>query len=38
VWALDIDNLLEIARQDVTRWLTDEGCRLYPHVEACPNS
>jgi WD40 repeat protein len=38
VWALDIDDLLEIARQNVTRSLTEEECRLYLHVEACPNS
>ncbi|MCI0634096.1 MAG: protein kinase [Actinobacteria bacterium] len=37
VWALDIDVLLEIARQNVTRSLTDEECRQYLHVEACPN-
>jgi WD40 repeat protein len=36
VWALDIDDLLEIARQNVTRSLTDEECRQYLHVEACP--
>jgi len=36
VWALDIDVLLEIARQKVTRSLTDEECRQYLHVEACP--
>ena len=27
VWALDVDDLLEIARQSVTRLLTDEECR-----------
>jgi WD40 repeat protein len=36
VWALDIDNLLEIARRNVTRSLTDEECRQYLHVEVCP--
>ncbi len=36
VWALDIDDLLEIARANVTRSLTDEECRLYLHLEACP--
>jgi WD40 repeat protein len=35
VWALDIDDLLEIARQNVTRSLTDEECRQYLHVEVC---
>jgi hypothetical protein len=37
VWALDIDDLLEIARQSVTRLLTDEGCRQFLHMEACPD-
>ena len=36
VWALDIDDLLEIARQNITRSLTDEECRQYLHVESCP--
>jgi WD40 repeat protein len=36
VWALDIDLLLEIARAEVTRSLTDKECRQYLHVEACP--
>ncbi len=35
VWALDIDDLLEIARDEVTRSLTDEECRQYLHVESC---
>ena len=38
VWALDIDDLLEIARSEVTRALTEEECRQYLHVEACPSS
>jgi hypothetical protein len=36
VWALDIDDLLEIAQENVTRSLTDAECRRYLHVEACP--
>jgi WD40 repeat protein len=36
VWALDIADLLEIARQKVTRSLTDEECRQYLHQEPCP--
>jgi WD40 repeat protein len=35
VWALDIDDLLEIARQNVTRSLSDDECRQYLHVAAC---
>ena len=37
VWALDIDDLIEIARQNITRSLTDEECRAYLHVESCPS-
>jgi hypothetical protein len=36
VWALDIDDLLEIARREVTRSLTDAECRQFLHVEVCP--
>jgi WD40 repeat protein len=32
VWALDIDDLLEIARRHVTRSLTDEECHQYLHA------
>jgi WD40 repeat protein/DNA-binding SARP family transcriptional activator len=35
VWALDIDDLLEIARREAGRSLTDEECRQYLHVDAC---
>jgi WD40 repeat protein/DNA-binding SARP family transcriptional activator len=35
IWALDIDDLLEIAGRNVTRTLTDEECRLYLHVDRC---
>jgi WD40 repeat protein/DNA-binding SARP family transcriptional activator/class 3 adenylate cyclase len=35
IWALDIDDLLRIARQKVTRSLTDEECRQYLHVDRC---
>jgi WD40 repeat protein len=35
VWALDVDDLLEIARKEVTRSLTDEECRQYLHVGSC---
>jgi WD40 repeat protein/DNA-binding SARP family transcriptional activator/class 3 adenylate cyclase/tRNA A-37 threonylcarbamoyl transferase component Bud32 len=37
VWALDLDDLLEIARREVTRSLTDEECRQYLHLDACAN-
>ncbi len=35
IWALDIDDLLEIARQEVGRSLTDEECRQYLHMNKC---
>jgi WD40 repeat protein len=37
IWALDIDDLLQIARREVTRSLTDEECRQYLHVDSCPS-
>lgn len=36
IWALDIDDLLEIARREVPRALTDEECRQYLHMDRCP--
>jgi WD40 repeat protein len=36
IWALDIDDLLEIARREVPRTLTDEECRQYLHMDRCP--
>ena len=36
VWALDIGDLLEIARQEVTRTLTDEECRQLPSRRSMP--
>jgi WD40 repeat protein/DNA-binding SARP family transcriptional activator len=38
IWALNLDDLLEIARQQVTRPLTVEECRQYLHVDACPTN
>ena len=35
VWALDLDDLLEIARDQVTRSLTDEECRQFLHLDRC---
>jgi WD40 repeat protein len=35
IWALDIDDLLEIAHREVPRALTDEECRQYLHVDQC---
>jgi WD40 repeat protein len=35
VWALDIDDLLEIARREAGRPLTDAECRQYLHVDRC---
>lgn len=35
VWALDIDDLIGIAQDRLTRSLTDDECRQYLHVERC---
>jgi WD40 repeat protein len=36
VWALDIDLLLEIARERVTRSLSEDECRQFLHLDRCP--
>lgn len=36
IWALDIEDLLEIARREVPRALADEECRQYLHMDRCP--
>jgi WD40 repeat protein len=36
VWALDLDDLIAIATDRLTRPLTDDECRQYLHVERCP--
>jgi WD40 repeat protein len=38
VWAMDVDDLLAIARQSVTRSLTDEECLQYLDAVQCPPS
>ncbi|HSK97555.1 MAG TPA: hypothetical protein VK891_13125 [Euzebyales bacterium] len=35
VWAIDLDDLIAIARGRLTRALTDEECRQYLHVSRC---
>ena len=35
VWALDLDDLIDIARTKVTRELTDDECRQYLHEAGC---
>lgn len=35
VWAMDIDDLLRIGRENVTRELTTEECRQYLRTETC---
>jgi WD40 repeat protein/DNA-binding SARP family transcriptional activator/serine/threonine protein kinase len=37
VWALDLDDLIAIAQDKVTRELTEEECRQYLHLDACPS-
>lgn len=36
VWALDLDDLITIAKRDVSRTLTVDECRQYLHVPRCP--
>jgi WD40 repeat protein len=36
IWALDIDDLLDIARREAGRSLTVQECREYLHVDRCP--
>ncbi len=36
VWALDLDDLIEIAEREVTRTLTEQECRQYLHRGALP--
>jgi WD40 repeat protein len=37
VWTLDLDELIRIAKGEVTRELTDDECRQYLHLpEGCP--
>ena len=36
VWALDLDDLIAIANDRLTRTLSDDECRQYLHVERCP--
>jgi WD40 repeat protein len=38
IWALDIDDLLEIARREAGRAITDAECRQYLHVDHCPRA
>jgi WD40 repeat protein len=36
VYAVDVDDLVALARSRLTRWLTPEECRQYLHLEECP--
>ena len=36
IWALDIDDLLSIARREAGRTITEAECRQYLHVDTCP--
>ena len=38
VWALDLDDLITIARNKLTRELVDEECRQYLRIDACPTT
>ncbi|MGH2780303.1 MAG: WD40 repeat domain-containing protein [Thermoleophilaceae bacterium] len=36
IWAVDLDELVALARSRLTRPLSDDECRQYLHVPACP--
>jgi WD40 repeat protein len=36
VWALDLDDLIAIAEDKLTRGFTEAECREYLHMNACP--
>jgi WD40 repeat protein len=38
VWALDLDDLIAIANDRLTRGFTDDECRQFLHVERCPQT
>jgi len=38
LYTLDLDELIELARERVTRSLTEEECRQYLHLEKCPGN
>jgi len=38
IWALDIDDLIDIAHANLTRALTAKECQQYLHVEPCPQA
>ena len=38
IWALDIDDLLQIARREARRPMTDAECHQYLHVDQCPRA
>jgi WD40 repeat protein len=38
VWALDVDDLLAVARRKLTRTLTEAECREYLHVGRCADA
>ena len=38
VWTLDLDELVTIAEQRLTRGFSENECRQYLHVERCPDT
>jgi WD40 repeat protein/serine/threonine protein kinase len=38
MYALDIDDLIRLARERVTRGFTDQECRQYLHLDRCPEA
>ena len=38
VWALDLDDLIAIANDRLTRGFSEDECRQYLHLERCPDA
>ena len=38
IWALDLDDLIEIAQDRLTRSFTEDECRQYLHADRCPDA
>ena len=38
IWALELDDLIEIAEDRLTRSFTEDECRQYSHAEHCPQT
>jgi hypothetical protein len=37
VWAVELDDLIVLARAELSRGLTSEECRTFLHMQRCPS-